>query len=97
MNSLIERRFKDLGTRVQPVMIFTDRDALDEAAAAGIGIAFMYELASSRRDNAIVRPVTDFEPMIEYVFCLDRAKKRQIVAKFLETAGDFIDRGGAYA
>ena len=97
MNSLLERRLKDLGVRVQPVMTVTDRDALYEAAAAGIGIAFMYELASSRRDNVIVRPVTDFEPMIEHVFCLDRARKRQIVAKFLEIAGDFIDCGGAHA
>ena len=97
MINLLERRFKELGIRVQPIMTLTDRDTVFEAVAAGLGIAFTYELASSRRDNVIVRPVTDFEPVTEYVFCLDRARTRQIVTKFLEIADDVIDRGGAYA
>ena len=96
MFTMFERRFRELGVSVQPVLRLADRDALYEAVAVGIGIAFMYELASSRRENVIVRPVTDFEPVTEYVFCLDRARKRKIIAKFLEIAGDVIDRGGAY-
>jgi molybdate transport repressor ModE-like protein len=68
---IVEAEFQVNGAVPVPAFEFQTREAIYEAAAAGLGIAFMFEAATSRSDSVRRLPITELPGRFaEHAFCL---------------------------
>ena len=68
---VVDRGFRSSGLAPRPTMVLDTRDGVHEAVANGLGIGFMWEFGSSRKDGIRKLRVVDFEQSHpEHVFHL---------------------------
>lgn len=58
---VVDKGFRNGGFAPRPTMVLDTRDGVYEAAANGLGVAFMWEFGSSREDGIRKLRVIDFE------------------------------------
>jgi DNA-binding transcriptional LysR family regulator len=81
----VNRAFAAASIEPEPIIVLNTRDGVIEAVANGMGIGFIWEHASSRRDGIVRLNVTDMDALLpEYVFSLT-GKQSQLAARFIET------------
>ncbi len=79
---VVDRGFHAAGLSPRPTMVLDTRDGVHEAVANGLGIGFMWELGSSRKDGIRKLRVVDFEQSHpEHVFHL-AARSNPLIAAF---------------
>jgi len=82
---VVNEAFGRAGIEPEPIVVLDTRDGVIEAVANGIGIGFIWEHASSRRDGIVRLYVSDMDALLpEYVFSLT-GKQSQLAARFIET------------
>lgn len=82
---VVNRAFAAASIEPAPMIVLDSRDGVIEAVANGMGIGFIWEHASSRRDGIVRLNVTDMDEQLpEYVFSLT-GKQSQLAARFIET------------
>lgn len=75
VNAVLEQS----GLEIKPLLVLEAREAIYEACAQGVGIGFMFDGASTRRDGVVRIPVSQLpETHSEDAFCL--ASKRNLRA-----------------
>ncbi|MBB3993136.1 molybdate transport repressor ModE-like protein [Sulfitobacter undariae] len=75
----VDAVLKKYDLNIRPLLVLEAREAIYEACAQGVGIGFMFDAASTRRDGVVRIPVTQLpETHSEDVFCL--ASKRKLRA-----------------
>lgn len=81
----VDARLAALGLAPEPVLRLEAREAVYEAVAEGLGIGFMFEMASTRGDRVVRLPVAEIgETFSEDVFCLQAARRTRIVAALFD-------------
>jgi DNA-binding transcriptional LysR family regulator len=82
----VNRAFAAAGVEPEPIIVPDTRDGVIEAVANGMGIGFIWEHASSRRDGIVRLNVTDMDEQLpEYLFLLKGSRNR-LVQGLLELA-----------
>lgn len=75
----VDAVLKKYDLNIRPLLVLEAREAIYEACAQGVGIGFMFDAASTRRDGVVRIPVSQLpETHSEDVFCL--ASKRKLRA-----------------
>jgi len=83
----IERALRLHGLNIAPIVTLGTREALIEAVTQGIGVGFIFELATNRRDGLVRLPVAELaETHREDVFCLAPYRRRRAVAALFDIA-----------
>jgi LysR family transcriptional regulator, low CO2-responsive transcriptional regulator len=79
--TVINKAMKRADLEMEPALRLGEREAVYEAVLQGLGIGFMFELAVTRDDPAVVRlPIVELEePFVEHVACLARNMRRREV------------------
>lgn len=90
-SSLTQRKLDECleraGLRISPLLTLGTREALIEAVAQGLGLGFIFEQATNRRDGIARLPVEELqEPHFEDVFCLAQYRRRRTVNALFELA-----------
>lgn len=83
----LEAALSRAGLAVSPVVTLGTREALIEAVTQGIGVGFMFEQATNRREGLVRLPVAELADVHhEDVFCLTPYRRRRTVAALFDVA-----------
>lgn len=83
----LEAALARAGLAVAPVVTLGTREALIEAVTQGIGVGFMFEQATNRREGLVRLAVAELaEVHREDVFCLTPYRRRRTVAALFDVA-----------
>lgn len=75
---------------VDPLMTLGSREALIEAVAQGLGVGFMLEQATYRRDGIVRVPVVELDVRYqEDIFCLMQHHRRRTISALFDLADEF--------
>lgn len=93
----LEAALSRTGLAVSPRVTLGTREALIEAVTQGLGVGFMFEQATNRREGLVRLAVTELaEVHREDVFCLTPCRRRRAVAALFElaeeTGADIVER-----
>ncbi|OJH51654.1 hypothetical protein ATN81_27875 [Agrobacterium pusense] len=85
----VNRALKTAGLDLEPALRLGEREAVYEAVLQGLGIGFMFELAVTRDDPAVLRlPIVEIEEtFVEHVACLTRNMRRREVRALMTLIG----------
>jgi DNA-binding transcriptional LysR family regulator len=82
---VVDRAFRRAGILPRPALVLDTRDGVVEAVANGLGIGFMWALASSRTNGLVRLSMTEApDEMPEHVFAL-ASRRNALVDLFFET------------
>lgn len=83
----LEAALARAGLAVAPLVTLGTREALIEAVTQGIGVGFMFELATNRREGLVRLTVAELADVHrEDVFCLTPYRRRRTVAALFDVA-----------
>lgn len=83
----VDARLAELGLAARPTMELETREAVCEAVAAGLGIGFMFDAASTRADRLARRTVAELpDDYAEHAFCLEGRRGYGPIRAFLDAA-----------
>ena len=83
----LEAALSRAGLIVAPLVTLGTREALIEAVTQGIGIGFMFEQATNRREGLVRLAVLELSDIHrEDVFCLAPYRRRRTVAALFDVA-----------
>ena len=86
----LQRIAERAGTVLMPGLVLGSREAVFEAVAAGVGIGFAFDGASSRRDGLARVPIADAKQAFEeYVFFSQSLAYRADIVELCRLAKDF--------
>lgn len=91
---VVSRAFVAAGVDPEPIIVLDSRDGVIEAVANGMGIGFIWEQASSRRDGIARLNVTDMDEQLpEYLFLL-KGNRDRLVDGLLEMVSELAQSAG---
>ena len=80
-----EKAAKRAGVKPKVVMEIGSREALQEAVAAGLGIAVIIEAERAHDERLVALPLSDAKiEHVEYVTCLNERRRLRAIAAFFE-------------
>jgi DNA-binding transcriptional LysR family regulator len=93
---VVNRAFAAASIEPEPIIVLNTRDGVIEAVANGMGIGFIWEHASSRRDGIVRLNVTDMDEQLpEYLFLLKGNRNRLVEGLFQLAAAPTQSTGKA--
>lgn len=91
----LERALTRHDLTVAPLMTLGSREALIEAVAQGLGIGFIFEQATNRRDGIVRVPVVELDERYqEDIFCLTQHRRRRTISALFDLADEFAGGHG---